>query len=444
MWNKGLQNSLRGFFSRQYKLCMLEWYTSSNADDVEEYIKIIKDLWDKTENRYSRELIRNVSMKPIGDIVKIAFIVFNVQCFDKLRPLFEEFQIRTDFNAYLVVVPDIDEEFKHKKTYGPEKKYFESISNKVIFYYNEAGECINLEDYCFDYIYYQVPYDIYFPEAIRSHNVVKYSRICYVPYAFNITSNFDDLLIENKFFFRNVSIFFSPSTTMSNIMIKLFGDGYKDGIQQIKELGYPSLDEYSKLPYSKYVQSITWAPRWTYDKEVGGSHFIEYKDNYINLKNIYNDINLYIRPHPMLFDNMVLTGKMTNDEVEELKIKLKENNIKLLDECPIEYVLEKTDILISDISSIIPSFFMTCRPIIYCRSELNSNSEFEAMLDGIYVADSWEDVEHFISDIINGNDYLKEKRQSLIKSGAFRVHQNSSKKIADFLKNQESHSENSI
>lgn len=104
---------------------------------------------------------------------------------------------------------------------------------------------------------------------------------------------------------------------------------------------------------------------------------------------------------------------MTRQEVDDYKELLKMNNIITMDKDPINAVLGDADILISDISSVIPSYFMTGRPVIYCKSSLEVNNEFKELLEGIYIANSWEDVETYVSEITAGNDYLKEKRKIL-------------------------------
>ena len=77
---------------------------------------------------------------------------------------------------------------------------------------------------------------------------------------------------------------------------------------------------------------------------------------------------------------------------------------------------------------------MTGRPVIYCKSSLEVNNEFKELLEGIYIANSWEDVETYVSEITAGNDYLKEKRKKIINNGLFSIHKNSTAKVLEYLK----------
>ena len=101
---------------------------------------------------------------------------------------------------------------------------------------------------------------------------------------------------------------------------------------------------------------------------------------------------------------------------------------------PIDEILERTGILVTDISSIIVSFFMTGRPIIYCVCELPPSEDFKEMLEGIYVAENWEDVKKYISRLINGDDFLREKRIEILHRDSFQVHCNSTENIVNYLK----------
>ena len=366
-------------------------------------------------------------------IIKVAFIVFEPESWDKLQPVYEEMVVRENFEPQLILIPSYDDTLSLEKKYGYEKEFFEKKYGKVLLAYDDNGMLIDLEKYGFDYVFYQDPYNAHYPKGIDSNSVVRYAKVCYIPYGYTISKNFSNLLINNRSFFRNVSIFYAENNSVEEVMKTVFGKNYVNGIQKIECMGYPSFEEYSTWNSEGKISTITWAPRWSYDKSVGGSHFIEYKDKFLLLRKKYESLNLLFRPHPMLFANMVKMGKMTEKEVAAYKKAMNDNQIQVKNKCAINDVLYKTDLLISDISSVIPSFFMTGRPIIYCKSEMEVNIEFQEMLKGIYVAESWDEVEKYISEILAGNDPLKEIRHNIINKGMLSVHLNSKKKIVNFL-----------
>ena len=93
-------------------------------------------------------------------------------------------------------------------------------------------------------------------------------------------------------------------------------------------------------------------------------------------------------------------------------------------------IFPNIDILITDISSVMIPFFLTGRPVIYCSNNIKLNKICSKMSEGMYIADSWEDIIRYLNDIMKGNDYLKPKRDAIIDS-EFRGHDNAAKAIVD-------------
>lgn len=389
----------------------------------------------KIEDWMAIPYLKAVAAKEINrDKIGVAFIVHEPESWDKLQPVYEKMCSDDLFIPKIIVVPSFDVSLSIGTEYGYELEFFEKKYSDTICAIDNEGEIIDLESLHFDYVFYQDPYNAHYPKKLRSNQVVKYSRICYIPYGYTISENFAHLIANNKPFFRNVSIFFSTNKMDGLMFEQMYHSNIRKGIQRIQYLGYPCLERYAKMTRDCSLDRITWTPRWTYDSKVGGSHFIEYKEKFLHLAETYKNIKLLLRPHPMMFNNFIQTGLLTSDEVRDYKNQLTERNIELDINNPIDEILEKTSILLSDISSIIVPYFMTGRPIIYCSCELPLSTEFNKMLDGIYVAKNWDDVNRYIHDLLNGNDYLKNKRIEILQSASFHVHCRSTENIVNYLK----------
>jgi hypothetical protein len=396
--------------------------------------KTVGCLLDIIRTELSSCYIKKNSLKSVGKVIRVGFIVSEPETWDKLNTVYDEMNGRDNFNLFIIVVPSSDEDLSLGNKYSYELDFFKEKYENVLPAYDGYGNTVNIKLLNLDYVFYQDPYNIHYPKKLQSDKVAKYTKICYIPYGYTISGNFSNLLLYNRSFFRCVYRFYADNKSVHNTMKRVFGNNYTKGLQKVFNIGYPSLEYYLGLREQEYtVKNITWAPRWTYDKNTGGSHFIEYKDSFCELKKEYTDISFTIRPHPMMFANMVQTSKMTEDEVDDYKELLKKYKIVIDDKSPIDSVIKYTDILISDISSIIPQFFATGKPVIYCRSTLPCNEEFSKMLEGIYVADCWEDVRKYVTEIVSGNDYLQEKRIKILDSELFTVHIGATSRIVDSL-----------
>ena len=58
------------------------------------------------------------------------------------------------------------------------------------------------------------------------------------------------------------------------------------------------------------------------------------------------------------------------------------------------------------------------------------------MLEGIYVAESWDDVQYYVNEIVNGNDYLYDKRMEILKENEFIMHSDATNNIVNFLESE--------
>lgn len=148
---------------------------------------------------------------------------------------------------------------------------------------------------------------------------------------------------------------------------------------------------------------------------MGGSNFLTYKDNIVDYVEKDKKRSLVFRPHPLTFKNFISLGLITSDEVDEYLRKF-QNNEQLYYDQTSEYFTTfwHSDVFVGDISSIIPCYFLTGKPIIYCHTDaVDDNDIMKKIFSVSYNAYSFEDVEKILLDLQNGIDPLKEKRLKL-------------------------------
>jgi CDP-glycerol glycerophosphotransferase (TagB/SpsB family) len=207
-----------------------------------------------------------------------------------------------------------------------------------------------------------------------------------------------------------------------------------NSFQHIVWCGYPVFEQCYNNKYNEITDemSVVWTPRWSYDKNVGGSHFMEYKDLFIEIAQEYPEVTFVFRPHPLMWDNLKKNKLMSDEEIEGYKKKLDEVGIKLDKNRAFSKTARKASILITDISSILPEFLLTRKPIIYCPCNVRVTKTYQRLVGGTYLAYSENDIRTYLAKLIEGNDDKLELRKKII-SQNFEYLTSATNNIMDYL-----------
>ena len=240
---------------------------------------------------------------------------------------------------------------------------------------------------------------------------------------------------EHPEFYSYVYFCFCSSETVRDTFEDKFAENIRLGYSHFEFLGYPILEKYYRMPVTKSsAKRVLWTPRWSYSGITGGSHFLEYRNDFISLRKRYgNKIDLSIRPHKLAFRSFVQKGLMSEEELVEYQESLENNHVNIYDTSAVEIDenIKETDIFLADYSSMLIVLFLTERPIIYCEfPNADPLPEYQEMFNAMYIARSWEDVEHYLDDLIKGEDPLLAKRQEVAKQ-IYETHKNATQKIVD-------------
>lgn len=372
----------------------------NNKEKVREYIVSLF-----TSTKYIK---KQYGIKKKNDQIKVGFIVHIPEMWDKEAPVFEAMIKDKRFSPFLIVVPRFDIITFSIGDYGDELSFFKNkYENKYILKAYDSNEKVwmNIEKYNFDYVFFQRHYDVALIDQYHASEIIKYTRTCYIPYAFHaLEAGFE---FYKKAFFRNLYFYFCCSeehlrTQKTNKYTKAL------------YLGYPALSIKQLNENKNSTINVLWTPRWASDERCGGSTFLENIYNIFKLKEISSNIKLILRPHPFAFDNAIKNGTMSEQEVIDYKRTIELNDCKLDRNAFIEDTFSETDILITDFSSVVVEYFITGKPIIYCtNANVHFSETYKKIIECSYVAHKWEEIEHYVKQIISGVDPLREKRQTV-------------------------------
>lgn len=387
-------------------------------------------------------LKRNIS-KSKKKKIKVAFLCQYVQAWNKFEALYESMTKNKDIEVYLICIPDKIENNKFNGRWDENETYDFFLKKKynVINAILSKDKWIDLKQYNFDYIVYTRPYQSFLPKEFLAKKVYQYSRIVFLLYGWCITKEIYSTVFP-KDFCKYVDIFFAVSEYEKDEFVKRYPVSTKLGLKKAVFFGSPSLEsilndrnkETDVWDFAKNKYKIIWTPRWTTNPELGGSNFFVYYNVLLEYAENNKDIALLIRPHPLAFKNFIKTGEMSLEELNNWKSRINNlDNVKL--DMSLEYsrTLWNADLMISDVSGILPEYFVTQKPLVFTPTNmtLNLNSTSLKILEGCYVAKNKNELFKMINDI-RKNDTKKIIRKSIIDQ-VFKINNDASRKITDAL-----------
>ena|GEM_PF-408824 len=297
---------------------------------------------------------------------------------------------------------------------------------------------IDLNVFHADYIFLPTPYDGLRPlRGTRTSELAKIAKICYIAYGTQGSKFFIQWETELAPFFAHVSFHFCDSEEEQTAMEAAYPDTVAAGVQHFEDIGYPSFEPYLEYRCDPRIRRrVLWMPRWNTEANIGGSHFLVYKDAFLAFARKYGSetLEFAIRPHPFMFDNFIHSGQMTAQEVTDFKAQLAAYGI-VLDEgqYSVFEVLTSADILLADFSSLNMPFFLLDRPLIYCPNDNELSDDYKKMTACSYVAETWGAAERYLEQLIRYEDPLAHQRRGIVEE--FRAkHIGAAQRIADRIK----------
>ena len=173
------------------------------------------------------------------------------------------------------------------------------------------------------------------------------------------------------------------------------------------------------------------------------SNFEKYESLYLNIANDFPNIDFIFRPHPLLFTNMINSGKWTEKDKEMfLDNLLSKPNIVLSEEGNYFDLFANSDAMIHDCSSFIGEYLFTEKPCCYLlKSKEQIKETFSPLgqecLKNYYHAFTQEDIYRFINEVvIKQNDSLQQKREDFSRNVLKENYPNVSRNIVAYIEKQ--------
>lgn len=367
-----------------------------------------------------------------GEVLNVVFIIQYIPGWNKLEPIYKKMLDDDRFNPIIVCVPLNIHNHKLMDDNGNDTyQYFIEHGYETINALLDNGSWFDLRQLKPDYLFHSRPYNAFMPKCYTSDEIVQYALICNVLYGSSVTVDMRAVTINNDYF-KDVYFYFAVDDEEFDCYRNRFKIGFLLKKQKCYPYGAIGLEQMleSKLEkeVSAFKKTIIWTPRWSTHPVVGGSNFFNYKQTILDIAKEGSDVLFLIRPHPLMFNNFIKTGEMTSLEVSQFKDYCRKEKNIIVDESK-EYTQTfwQSDFLITDVSSIVPEYFVTHKPIIYCHSNIDFHytKASQEMINSCYEVRCIDDLKKAIYFLLNNDDSKLKKRNDCIEKCFSHVVKNS-------------------
>ena len=364
-------------------------------------------------------------MRPRRDgPIRVVFLIQEPSVWNKALPTYRRMLADPDFEPMILCLPSsLEGCFEcENETY----RYFIQAGYSHVLNAVQGKGWLDPKTLHADYFVILRPYDNYRPRPYKSINLCKYGKIVLIFYATQLVPDMIPQLL-NSGFLPSVSLYFAESEYAREVFLQKNKLKCLLGLQKSIYCGVPALESMLLMKdqlapsweFSRNSFRVVWTPRWSINPVDGGSNFLRYREQLSIFFTAHSNMDLLIRPHPLMFQNFIDCAVMTQDEIDAFSRFCSEaKNISLDVEKDYGATFWNSSVLICDTSSVMLDYFFTGRPLIFCRSvgiEWHFLPVYEKMLSACYSADSFEDISRILDALQHGIDPLKESRQKLVR-----------------------------
>lgn len=389
-------------------------------DEHNEYLRELADA-----NFGTRAMFKQYLNKPIH----VLFVCHEPSLWGMFESVYKAMEGDPDFSPLVVALPYMhptlpDGQYKDAGML----EFCEARKIKVIWGYDKKkNEWLNPASLMPDYVFFQTPYPLY-DQTWSVEYVSMIARVCYLPYGTTLFRGEVEDVVYPQSFMRYAHLIFKENDLSKRMFVKQFQKS--DWLDKKKVIlsGFTKLDisatktdscaEVWKHGVSNDIKRILWTPRWTTSE--GICHFFDYKDFFFEFCRRHQDIDFVFRPHPLCFQNFLQTGQLKNSELKRLEMDYNNSSNMVLDKTN-EYrdTFLSSDILVSDLSSMMLEFFATEKPVVYTHRVDLFNELGRSLSGGFYWVKNSTELKKTLEMLISGNDPLRETRKELMKTVSY-------------------------
>lgn len=369
--------------------------------------------------------------------ISIVFIISFTEAFSSFKPLYELLKKDGRFSVFLICCPNIREH--DWKAHNASYEFLSRTYPEAIHAYKDS-HWFDIKTLSSDYVFYCRPYNPDYYENYRASIVRKYAKVCYIPYGFCLEhkSNHNFNFVNNYDFLQNCSYVFASNDYERRVLTKrFFSSKIKKGCPRILSVGFTRFDlDYNENPIvNSKPFTVLYTPRWTshLKKKNEEGTFLRFIAHIIDYASHTADVQIIIRPHPLMFSHYIQNNIVPPDYFEKLEDTCsKLGNIYFDKNKDYFESLNKADVFLSDYTSLLVEYFVSGKPVIYSGNLKLYNRNAKKMCRSFYILNTWEQIEERIQQLKNKEDPLLDTRKKLF-SEIIKNYKETSRNILEIL-----------
>lgn len=357
--------------------------------------------------------------------IRVVFLVLHKSIW-KVDPVFQKMLKDPSFEPIILVCPCVQEDnesmlknLRETYTFFTERKY------PVISSYNEVSSTwVKLEELKPSLVFFTNPHSLTMPEYYEYAYETYLS--CYVPYYIMGTNHVGCAEFEFNTMMLNSMwrIYWPHELAFDQFALYSLSNGVGSSVT-----GYPACEPLIYL--SKNIQNKVWkqqskakkkviyAPHHTIDGGEGAlSFFLTIADQMVTIAKQNRDyIQWAFKPHPLLKTKLYSNAQWGKVKTDKYFSFWEEMSYTQLEEGGYEELFKQSDAIIHDCSSFIVEYAFVRKPGLYLihksKLDLLVNDFGKSALKEYLLAETFEEVEFFLTRLVNGTLEMQETPDSL-------------------------------
>lgn len=357
--------------------------------------------------------------------VKVCFFVIHRSVW-KLDNLYKLMEKDERYDPVIVVCPyTVGSETEQKEELSLTFDFFKARNYNVISSYDENNGWLDVNHIINpDVVFFTNPHNITLPQYRWSN--FRDRLTCYVPYHHQIDSGQWKSQWNSPFHLSMWRLFYINSFHKQLAKIKMANMG-----RNVWITGYPGTESFyinnidnkttSISPWkpSTGKKKIIWAPHHTivYDPILGVSTFLEISDLMVEISKKFSEKVMFaFKPHPILKNKLYNHPDWGKEKTDNYYKYWSEANNCQLEEGDYIELFKNSDAMIHDSGSFLAEYLYLNKPVFYFvnNSTRDRFNEFGHKCLNACFNGGVSDVEKFILDIINDDDYMQLDREKFI------------------------------